>query len=181
MKETKLTSPPFSLLLDKGVVRRIYEFQVRIAKGTTPTPLQIEAVKVWLMLQRLRGQLYIAQESANLPQLRPPRYANTILQNTKPLRKARYLRRWARRLRDFVFTREDAAIVATGSFGLDAETGNLGVGHIVTTDLAMVTNFNTRFAEIKDRFDQMVVNLPAPYQQAILPQVITPQTILTEW
>ena len=113
--------------------------------------------------------------------LRPPQYAKVVLQNTKPLHKARYLRRWARRLRDFVFTREDAAIVASGSFGLDIKTGKLGVVYIVTTDLRMVTNFNTRFTEIKDRFDQMVVNLPAPYQQAALPQIITPQTILTEW
>ncbi len=130
-----MTSPPFSLLLDKGVVRRIYEFQVRIAKGATPTPLQAEAVKVWLKLRRLTEQLYIAQESANLLHLRPPRYTNVILQNTKTLRKARYLRRWARRLRGFVFTREDAAIVASGSFGLDVETGKLGVEYIVTTDI----------------------------------------------
>lgn len=53
--------------------------------------------------------------------------------------------------------------------------------YIVTEDMGLVTNYQTRFTEIKDRFDQMVVNLPAPYPQATLPQVITPQTILTEW
>jgi hypothetical protein len=59
--------------------------------------------------------------------------------------------------------------------------GTRGVEYIVTEDMGLVTNYQTRFTEIKDRFDQMVVNLPAPYPQATLPQVITPQTILTEW
>lgn len=93
MKETKLTSRPFGLLLDKGVVRRIYELQVRAAKGATPTLLQVEAVKVWIKLTGLTGQLYVTQESANLLQLRPPQYASGILHPTKVLRKARYLRR----------------------------------------------------------------------------------------
>ncbi|HEX4947853.1 MAG TPA: hypothetical protein VFZ34_14370 [Blastocatellia bacterium] len=127
------------------------------------------------------GATLYCSGSANLLHLRPPQYANVILQNTKPLYKARYLRRWARRLRSFVFTREDAAIVASGSFGLDVETGKLGVNYIVTTDFAMVTNFNTRFPEIKARFDSMAVNLPASYQQITLPQVITQRTILTHW
>jgi hypothetical protein len=55
------------------------------------------------------------------------------------------------------------------------------VDYLVTTDLHMVTNYQTHFAEIKKRFDQMTANLPEPYQQAALPQVITPQTILTQW
>lgn len=72
-------------------------------------------------------------------------------------------------------------IVASGSFGFDLMSGKLGVDYIVTTDVRMVTNFNTHFAAIKHRFDQMVVNLLALYQQATLPQVITPQTILMQW
>jgi hypothetical protein len=66
-------------------------------------------------------------------------------------------------------------------FGLDAKTKTLGVAYVVTTDLGMVTNFNTHFPAIKNRFDEMVAHLPAPYRQATLPEVITPQTILAQW
>lgn len=93
----------------------------------------------------------------------------------------RYQRRWARRLRGFVFTREDAVMVAYGSFGTARTQNLLGVDYLVTTDFGMVTNFNMRFSEIKNRFDAMVAYLPEPYRQATLPQVLTPQTILTQW
>lgn len=173
--------PPAKILLDKGVVRRVYEAQFRRSEGRLPTSEQMEATEAFAQLVQASHQLFIAETSANVLQLRRPQFARLILNRTAVLRKGRYQRRWARRLRDFVFTREDAVIVSYGSFGQAAAQNQLGVEYVVTTDLRMVTNYQTRFAEINDRFDQMVVNLPAPYQQATLPQVITPQAILTEW
>lgn len=175
-----MTSPPFRVLLDKGVVRRSYEFQVRVAQGVAPTPSQVEVIKVQIHLARLAWQTYITQQTANLLQLRPPRYANAILNNTKVLQKGPYLRRWARRLRDFVFTREDAVILAYGSFGVDPAVPGVGVEVIVTTDLRLTTNFDTRYAEIKERFDRMTANLPEPYRNSALPEVMTPATVLSE-
>jgi hypothetical protein len=176
-----LTSQPSSVLLDKGIVRRLYEFQVRLAKGESPTPLQIEAVKVWLRLAKLAKQTYITQQSANVLKLRPPQYANAILNSTKAMLKGRYHRRWARRLRDYVFTREDAVILAYGSFGVDLATQRLGVDAILTGDLRMATNFNTRYAEIKERFDRLIKDLPEPYHSATLPEIVTPTVVLSEW
>ncbi|MEK7830092.1 MAG: hypothetical protein AAB401_03355 [Acidobacteriota bacterium] len=103
------------------------------------------------------------------------------MDNTKTLRKGRYLRRWARRLRDYVFTREDAVILAYGSFGIDPDSRCLGADAIVTGDLKMVTNLNTRQAEIKERFDRMAENLPEPYRSASLPEIVTPAIVLSEW
>ncbi len=170
-----------SILLDKGVVRRVYEAQLRRSQGRLPTPEQMEAVEAFAQLVQASYQLHIAEASANILQRRRPQFAKTILLHTAVLNKGRYQRRWARRLRSFVFTREDAVIVAYGSFGVGPAQSERGADYIVTTDLRMVTNFHTHFAAIKHRFDQMIVHLPAPYQQAALPQIITPHTILTRW
>lgn len=177
----RLISHPASILLDKGVVRRVYEAQFRRAEGRLPTPEQMEATEAFAQLIQSSYSLFIAEASANVLQLRRPQFARLILNRTAVLSKGRYQRRWARRLRSFVFTREDAVIVSYGSFGQAPARNQLGVEMIVTTDFRMVTNYQTHFAAIKDRFDQMVVHLPAPYQQATLPQVITPHTILTQW
>ena len=176
-----MTSQPSSILLDKGVIRRIYEFQVRVAKGLSPTPSQIEAVKVLVRLQHARNQLHITQQSANILQRRQPQYAKAILSGTGALQKGRYLRRWARRLREYAFSREDAVILAYGSFGVDLKAQSIGVGVIVTADLKLVTNFNARSAEVKERFDQMTLNLPTPYRSLSLPEVVTSATVLTDW
>lgn len=181
----KLTSQPSAILprvlLDKGIVRRFYEAQVRRGRGILPTSHQMDAVQVFVQLLASDHQLFITAESFNVLQLRQPKYASGILDNTKILRKGRYLRRWARRLRDYVFTREDAVILAYASFGVDPDSRGLGAGAIVTGDLKMVTNFNTQQAEIKERFDRMAENLPEPYRSASLPEVVTPAIALSEW
>ncbi|MEW6207659.1 MAG: hypothetical protein AB1631_04780 [Acidobacteriota bacterium] len=176
-----MISQPLSVLFDKGVVRRVYEAQVRRAQGRLPTLLQMEAVEAFARLRTPNNRLYITEESANVLQLRQPRFAKLILNDTKAIRKGRYLRRWARRLRDFAFSREDAVVLAYGSFGLEIDSQSIGVEVIVSGDLGLVTNFNTRSAEIKERFDQMALNLPLPYRSLSLPKVVTPATVLTDW
>ncbi|MBO0861014.1 MAG: hypothetical protein J2P21_21530 [Chloracidobacterium sp.] len=54
------------------------------------------------------------------------------------------MRRWARRLRDFVFSPEDAVIIAYGSFGLDLQTGLVGIDALITNDNHLATNYRTR-------------------------------------
>ena len=180
-RATKLNSRPITVLLDKGVVRRVYENRARLAEGATPTFLQTEAANAYARLRALQHQLYLTQETANVLRLRPPLYAARLLAQTQALRKGRYLRRWARRLRDYVFTREDAIILAYASFGVDLAAQRLGVDAIVTGDLRMVTNFNTRYAEIKERFDRLTVSLPEPYHSLALPEIATPAIVLSEW
>ena len=76
---------PASVLLDKGVVRRVYEFQVRVARGLFPTSLQIEAVKVLARLQNQTPHLYITEETAHILQLRSPQYTRIIQSQTETL------------------------------------------------------------------------------------------------
>lgn len=172
--------PGNSVLLDKNIARRVYENRVRLAQGDPPTLHQAEAANVYSHLRALNQRLHITQETYNVLQLRPPIYAARILAQTRALKKGRYLRRWARRLRDFVFSREDAVVLAYGSFGLDIDLQRLGVDTIITSDLKLVTNFKTRYIEIQKRFDQMVMNLPEPYHSLSLPVVLTPAIVLSE-
>lgn len=78
-------------------------------------------------------------------------------------------------------TFEDAIILAYGSFGVDLASQSLGVDVIVTGDLHLATNFNTRYPEIKERFDRMIVNLPEAYRSLSLPEIATPAIVLSEW
>ena len=57
-REMKLSFQPGTVLLDKGVVRRIYEARARFSLGRPPTPLQVENVNVWYRLRTLNTQLY---------------------------------------------------------------------------------------------------------------------------
>ena len=177
-RTTKLTFPSSRILLDKGVARRIYEFQLRFAKKAQPTQPQIDAVRLFKRLQAVAAQIYITQESANVLRLRQPQYAQAILNSTITLRKGRYLRRWARRLRSFVFSREDACVIAYATFGLDEYSQLPRLEALVTTDLRMINNFNEQHAKIKLRFERMICHLPEPYVSLRLPEVMTTATAL---
>lgn len=118
---TKSNFQPNSVLLDKGVIRRVYECRVRLASGNTPTLLQVESANTYTRIAAITSRLYITEQTFNVLKLRPQVFAATILNETLVLKKARYLRRWARRLRDFAFSSEDAIVLAYGSLGLDLD------------------------------------------------------------
>jgi hypothetical protein len=150
-----------------------------VAKGLSPTPSQIEAVKVLVRLQHAHSQLYITEQSKNILQRRQPQYAKAILSGTEALRKGRYLRRWARRLRGKAFSREDAMVLAYGSLGVDVNLQVAGVEVIVTNDFKLAANFNAQHSAIKARFERMIFNLPEPYAGLKLPAVMTTATVLS--
>ena len=79
---------------------------------------------------------------------------------------------------DFAFSSEDAIVLAYGSFGLDVESKTVGVDAIITTDIRLAEHYERRHREIKQRFDDMIVNLPETYAVQWLPQVLTTAPIL---
>ncbi|MGH7965545.1 MAG: hypothetical protein ACRERD_27660 [Candidatus Binatia bacterium] len=87
---------PESVLLDKSVVRRVYEARVRFALDQPPTLPQAEATNVWSRLRTLDTPLYITEQIAHVLQRRPAVFAAVLLDQTQVLKKGRYLRRWAR-------------------------------------------------------------------------------------
>lgn len=98
-----MTFQPASVLFDKNVIRRVYERRVRLALGQPPTLLQAEAANAYDRLCALTNRLYINEQIANILQRRPAVFASAFLADTRILKKARYLRRWARRLRELCF------------------------------------------------------------------------------
>ena len=175
---TSSTFQPTSVLLDKGVIRRVYERRVRLALAKSPTVLQVEAANSYAHIATIANRLYITEQTANILKRRTEIFAAPILADTRALKKARYLRRWARRLTDFAFSSEDAIVLAYGSFGLDVESKTVGVDAIITTDIRLAEHYERRHREIKHRFDDMIVNLPETYAVLRLPQVLTTAAIL---
>jgi len=90
-RETRLTFQPSSVLLDKGVVRRVYEARVRLALGQPPTLLQAEAANAYARLRALNARLYITEQTEHILQRRPPVFATALLNQTQTLRKGQPL------------------------------------------------------------------------------------------
>ncbi len=166
------------MLFDKGVIRRVYERRARLAQGLQSTSLQDEAADVYDRISAIAQCLYITQPTANVLRLRPQQHAAAILNDTRVLRKGRYLRRWARRLRDFNFSREDALIIAHGSFGADVDSLLASVDVIVTNDFKLANNFKAQYTDIEDRFKLMINDLLDPYSGLELPEVMTTTDVL---
>jgi hypothetical protein len=78
-----------------------------------------------------------------------------LLAQTRTLKKGRYLRRWARRLREVGFSHEDAIVIAYGSFGLDLQSHQIGVEAVVTNDLKLRANFHAQLSAIRNHFAQI--------------------------
>lgn len=178
---TSLTPPPSSVLFDKGVIRRVYERRMRLAAGGAPTLLQVEAANAYALLASITNLLYITEQTVNILQRRTPIFAAPLLADLQPLKKGRYLRRWARRLRDLGFSPEDAIVLAYGSFGVTSDMLNIGVEAIVTADLKLAANYQGNYAEIEHRFKEMVNVLAGIYATLSLPQVLTTTQVLTKF
>ena len=63
---TRSTFQPNSVLLDKGVIRRVYERRVRLALGKPPTVLQVEAANSYAYVATIANRLYITEQTSNL-------------------------------------------------------------------------------------------------------------------
>ena len=161
------------------MIRRVYERRVRLALSKPPTVLQVESANSYAYVATVAKRLYITEQTSNILKRRTQIFAAPLLAETRPLNKARYLRRWARRLTEFGFSSEDAIVLAYGSFGLDVESETVGVDAIITTDIRLADRYKQRNPEINNRFNDMIKNLPEAYRQIRLPQVLTTTTILT--
>jgi len=127
-------------------------------------------------------RLFIVPATANiLPRIAlSPHYSAAIdlfLSRVEVVLPGRYCTRWARRLRDYAFTREDAAVLALGTFGTDETDSILGMDIVATLDQPMINNWTARQAELQKRLDAMRRDLAAPYNQASLPKVLRPEEI----
>ena len=116
--------------------------------------------------------LYVTPETVRSAVRRDRRIAESVTGMATVLVKGRYLSRWARRLRDLNFTREDSVVLAYGSFGLDTGRRTSEAEAILTADQALVRNFGEQHLGIVRRFEQMTRDLPLPCSRARLPLLL---------
>lgn len=169
------------LLLDKSVVRRYFEGVSALARGLTLTEEEQQAILLVHLAQRKRQRLFLPVEAFHLLQAHAHQIAPAetlmFLKRVEVLYSGRYFKRWARRLRKGTFTREDAKVLALGTFGTDEAGQILGVHMIVTYDRPMLRKWEQERREIAERLLEMTRDLQAPFALARLPEVRLPEDI----
>jgi len=165
-----------SFLLDKSVARRIVEALCHLDNLSSEEglllglwrQLQVESARLFIPV----GVIHILQRFEQLVEVR------TFLATVEPLESSRYVKRWARRLREYGFTREDALVLALATYGTDSTGDILGVDILITLDRSFLNNFETHRVELQSRLAAMTDGLAAPYHNARLPDVETPEDLV---
>ncbi len=169
------------LLLDKNVVRRYFEGVSTLAYGRALAEEEREAILLVHLAHRKEQRLFIPIEAFNLLQVHgrqvAPAETLVFLKCVEVLYHGRYFKRWARRLRMRTFSREDAKVLALGTFGTNEAGEILGVHIIVTYDRPLLTKWELEREEIAEHLLAMTGNLRSPFAQARLPDVRRPEDI----
>lgn len=166
-------------LLDKDVIRRTIEGTARVQRKEAP--FLDQAVCLALLHAAVRGQFtaYITPQSLHiLERLACRDEVRDFLDEVEVMQRGRYVRRWARRLREHGFTREDTAILSMATFGTDAEGAILGVDVIVTLDLPFINNFYMHRPTLERRLKAMARQLVPPFRDVGLPDLWPPTRAL---
>ena len=170
-------------LLDKVTARLIVRGSVKADENEPLTSAEMLALDLFKRAKQERMRLFIVAATANTLQhlAELPQYSGAIhrfLSRVEVAKTTRYYTRWARRLRGYAFTREDAAVIALATFGTDQKGAILGMKLVVTQDQPMINNWSARKNEIQERLDTMIDHLPPPYDQATLPEVLRPEDVV---
>jgi hypothetical protein len=155
------------LLLDKNIVRRYFEGVSALARGLTLVEEERRAILLVHLARGKKRRLFISVEVFNLLQVHGRRVspAETLmfLKRVEVLYPGRYFKRWARRLRETGFTREDAKV--------------LGVQVVVTYDRPMMRKWALERSELQERLARMTEAMDDPFGRARLPDVLYPEEI----
>ena len=169
-------------LLDKVTARYALQGFLKLAEGRDVNDDELFTLDLLERAGPAQIDLFIALSTVhilnNIATL--PKYTHLIqlfLTQVGIVFPTRYFNRWARRLRDFNFTREDAAILALASFGTNDSGTILGMHVVVTYDQPMMRQWNLRYIRIQERFSSMTHNIAIPYNQAKLPELLRSEQI----
>ncbi|OQY47218.1 MAG: hypothetical protein B6242_05465 [Anaerolineaceae bacterium 4572_78] len=160
-------------LLDKNVARRIIQALNDLDNMFLEQEL---ALKIWQRLVKDNHHIFITYSAVNI--ILHFSYIPAVqcfLKTVEPIKKGRYLKRWASRIRKYNFTREDAIILALGTYGTNARNDMLGVDIIITLDKPFSRNFETHYLTLETRLIAMTKQLKLPYRLATLPDMIHPK------
>lgn len=110
-------------LLDKVTARYAVQGLLKLAEGRDLTEEELFTLDLLYRSQSQDFYLFIAPPTVNVARslARLPRYSDVLhffLSQVEVVLPARYFKRWSRRLRDYGFAREDAAILALATLTL---------------------------------------------------------------
>jgi hypothetical protein len=164
-------------LLDKNVIRGLIK---GLWLGDQAGVAEQLALALWFRLRATGHALYMSVETAHILAQFPTYREIGLVSNTiAVLETARYFKRWAHRLREQGFTREDAKVLSLATFGTDTEGQFLSVGAIVTFDRPLINHFRQQHGALHSRLVAMTENLAPPYAGARLPGVVHPAELWT--
>jgi hypothetical protein len=168
-------------LLDKSVVRRTIEGLAWLHRSQRLRPDQAACLTLLHTGAQDRFTAYITPQSLHIVErLSAREEVGDFLDEVEVIQVTRYTRRWARRLREHGFTREDAVILSLGTFGTDLAGGILGVDAVITLDFSLINNFYTHRTTLNRRLRAMTQQLPVPFRHASLPELWQPTKGLAE-
>ncbi|MBN1874969.1 MAG: hypothetical protein JXA33_12120 [Anaerolineae bacterium] len=170
-------------LLDKVVARYILTGLLKSAKGEDITEEELFSLDLFARAPVGSLDLFIVLPSAQVLRrlLILPRYTAIVQYFQARVEIAfptRYYKRWARRLRECNFSREDAAVLALATFGTDESGAILGMHFVATYDRPLQNNCYIQRDVIQNRLATMQRDIPAPYCETGLPQVLQPEQIV---
>ena len=163
-------------LLDKVTARHIVEGLLKLVEGRTVTSAELLALYFYQRARSNEITLFILPQTHNLLKRSEhlQRYVVIIrhfLGATQVVQPARYFKRWARRLREYGFKKEDAEVLALATFGTTLNRDVLGMHVIATFDQPMINQWDAHQTAIRERLLNMQRNLAVPYNNASLPIV----------
>jgi hypothetical protein len=170
-------------LLDKVTSRYALQGLLKLAENRDLTDEELFTLDLFARASSQNIRLFIPPSTAQVLQkiTQLPRYSAIIqlfLDQVEIAFPSHYFKRWTRRLRDCHFTREDAAILALATFGTNTNGTVLSMHVVATYDQPMVNNWFMQQTRIQERFAAMQKDIPMPYSQALLPEVLHPEHII---
>ncbi len=169
-------------LLDKNLVRYILT-GLHDGRVRPLTPLETDALSLWRAAEEHGITLFISRYTFNvLQRLQPYPLAQIVLNAMATLSPTRYHPRWARRIRESTgLSREDAAMIALASFGSNDAGEILGVHWLATRDQPLLNGYRATLPALERRFRAMTAQLPAPFCDAALPRLMSPDDLQVRW
>jgi len=166
-------------LLDKNVARKTIVGIGRVERGMVPRLEEVFCLLLLRAAEQGRFIAYITPETFNILQrTRHRAEVPPFLTQVEVMQSGRYFKRWARRLREHGFTREDANVLALGTFGYDPTRRILGTSAIVTLDYPFINNYEQHRLTLARRLSAMTRQFTPPFRDAALPELWTPAEAL---
>ena len=175
-----MSEPAPVYLLDKNVVRRAVAGMVKVQVGKRLIQEEDDALVLLREARKRSLHLFIAPEAFNLLRRFTGRAeVDLFLEIAEVMQAGRYFKRWARRLRGYGFTPEDAKVLSLGTFGTRKAGDILGADVIITLDQSFINNYEVRIDALQERLRTMTVNLLPPFCNVVLPVLMQPTETLS--